>query len=101
MLHEDPYPHLFSLSLCKAAQYNLTQSLARQYGPAGVHCALVVVNEPVSDDKKNANAKSIGEKAWGVFAQDRENWTLEVVIEDREKSVRHEQDLLAFGFQVV
>lgn len=42
-LAKEPYPHVFSLAMCKAAQYNFVGSLHKAYAPQGVHCALIVV----------------------------------------------------------
>lgn len=42
-LAKNPYPHMFSLALCKAAQYNFVGSLFKAYEPKGVHCGLLVV----------------------------------------------------------
>lgn len=42
-LAKTPYPHVFSLALCKAAQYNFVDSLFKAFEPKGVHCGLLVV----------------------------------------------------------
>ncbi|GME24785.1 putative short-chain alcohol protein [Neofusicoccum parvum] len=83
MLHNDPWPQLFSLSLSKAAQYNLTHSLAREFGPQGVHCALVKVCAQITDDQEYCNPTNIAERTWDLFTQDKESWTLEVEIKEQ------------------
>ncbi|KAL1625121.1 hypothetical protein SLS56_007466 [Neofusicoccum ribis] len=83
MLHNDPWPQLFSLSLSKAAQYNLTQSLAREFGPQGVHCALVKVCAQITDDQEYCNPTNIAERTWDLFTQDKESWILEVEIKEQ------------------
>lgn len=42
-LAKDPYPHVFSLAMCKAAQYNFVWSLWKKNRGLGVHCGLLVV----------------------------------------------------------
>ena len=63
-LYKDPFPGLFSLAACKAAQYNLTHSLHKAYGRHGIHCALIVVEGAVNDNAKVTTAGHIAENTF-------------------------------------
>lgn len=65
-IHHLPFPPFFSLSLSKAAQYNLAGSLAAVYGPKGVHVGMVVVNGLVAPEGE-MSAESIAKVLWGVY----------------------------------
>jgi hypothetical protein len=80
LLYKEPYPSFFSLSLVKAAQRNLVQSLDMVYRAQGIHIALVSVGGIVGVEKKNLNPRFIAERAWDLFAQEKANWRLEVEI---------------------
>ena len=80
MLPHYPIPQLFALSLAKAAQRNLVQSLNMTYGPQGIHVGLINVGGPVSPEDKVWNPTNIASKTWDWFAQSREQPTLEVTI---------------------
>jgi hypothetical protein len=67
LLHVEPIPDLFSLSLVKTAQRNLLQSLHQVYNSARLHIGLVLVGGYVSDDAKNLNPTSIAEHTWDFF----------------------------------
>jgi len=84
LLYEEPFPQLFSLSTCKAAQYNLVHSLYKEFGPKGVHCALVVIGGVVNDDAKVTTAAKIAEEAWGLYSQEEGKWSLSVTVLDPE-----------------
>ncbi|SMQ47446.1 unnamed protein product [Zymoseptoria tritici ST99CH_3D7] len=68
-LHKNPFPQFFSLASCKAAQYNLTHSLHKEYGPKGVHSAAIVVEGRVSDEAKVTTARNIAKEAWKLYQQ--------------------------------
>lgn len=70
------------LSLTKAAQRNLSESLAKVYGPQGVHIGLVIVAGMVAPDNKKLNPLHIAEKTFEFYNQERDEWTLEVVIRE-------------------
>lgn len=82
MLAKDPFPAMFSLAACKAAQYSLTHSLHKEFEPKGVHCALVVVGGTVSDESKVTNARNIAEETWKLFRTPRGKGELEVFLND-------------------
>jgi methylmalonyl-CoA mutase cobalamin-binding subunit len=82
LLPQEPRPEVFVLSLTKAAQRNLADSLWQVYGPQGVHIGLVVVGGPVSPNNKKLNPVHIAEKTWELYAQEKGAWTLEVEIRE-------------------
>lgn len=84
LLCKEPFPNLFSLSACKAAQQNLVHSLYKEYGPKGVHCALVIIGGVVKDDAKLTTSSKIAEEFWGLFSQPSGKWELEVEMLDPE-----------------
>ena len=67
MLPHHPMPPYFSLSLVKAAQRNLMQSLHLTYAPQGVHVGVINVGGPVSEEQEAWNPANIAEKAWNWF----------------------------------
>ena len=81
-LPESPEPALFVLSLTKAAQRNLAQSLAKVYGAQGVHVGLVVVAGIVGPENKKLNPTNIAERTWEFYGQEKDKWTLEVIIKE-------------------
>ncbi|KAK4041220.1 hypothetical protein C8A01DRAFT_34741 [Parachaetomium inaequale] len=72
-----PIPQLFALSLVKAAQRNLVQSLNLTYAPSGVHVGVINVAGAVSPDEPERNPTNIAAKTWEWFEEGRE---FEVVI---------------------
>ncbi|KAK0658052.1 hypothetical protein B0T16DRAFT_503057 [Cercophora newfieldiana] len=68
-LPHHPIPQFFALSLVKAAQRNLVQSLHLTYAPQGVHVGVINVGGPVSPDHEAWNPSNIAEKTWGWFEQ--------------------------------
>jgi NAD(P)-dependent dehydrogenase (short-subunit alcohol dehydrogenase family) len=64
LLPQQPIPFLFNLSLAKAAQRNLMQSLNQTYAPEGVHVGMIVVGGQVSPDAETLNPSNIAEKTW-------------------------------------
>lgn len=75
-ISRDPVTQIFTLSLVKAAQRNLTQSLAQVYGPQGVHVGMVRVMGVV--DPKTLSPESIAEKAWELFDEPKDRQTFEM-----------------------
>jgi hypothetical protein len=71
---------IFPLSLVKAAQRNLCQSLAEIYAPQGVHVGMVRVMGVVGPDAKGTNPKHIAEVAYELFEEDKEKKTFEVEV---------------------
>ena len=69
MLPHHPIPPFFSLSLVKAAQRNLMQSLHLTYAPQGVHVGVINVGGPVSKEHEVWNPGNIAEKTWNWFEE--------------------------------
>lgn len=67
-IHHTPFPPFFSLSLSKAAQFNLAGSLAAVYGPMGVYVGMVVVNGLVAPEGE-ISADNIAEALWRVYEE--------------------------------
>lgn len=82
MLYKSPFPAMFSLAACKAAQYNMVHSLHKEFEPKGVACGLIVVGGRVSDESKVTNARNCAEETWKLFSQERGQGDLEVVMMD-------------------
>lgn len=80
LLPQHPIPQLFALSLVKAAQRNLMQSLSLTYVSEGVHLGLINVGGPVSPEHETWNPTNIAAKAWDWFAESKDNSTFEVLI---------------------
>jgi NAD(P)-dependent dehydrogenase (short-subunit alcohol dehydrogenase family) len=68
------------LSLAKAAQFNLAQSLAQVYNPQGIHVGVVVVGGVVQDSNPRLNAKNIAMQTWGFYDQPKDLQTFAVEI---------------------
>ncbi|KAI1361609.1 NAD(P)-binding protein [Xylaria arbuscula] len=64
LLHVEPDPELFALSLVKAAQRNLVQSLASSYAASGVRIGMILVSGHVGPDEEVRNPTNIAQKAW-------------------------------------
>lgn len=71
----DPIPSSFSLSMMKAAQNNFLGSLAKVAGPKGVHVGRIDINGVVRDEEEVRNAKHISEQLWGLYQQDKDEWS--------------------------
>jgi NAD(P)-dependent dehydrogenase (short-subunit alcohol dehydrogenase family) len=76
-LPQHPIPQLFALSLVKAAQRNLVQSLNLTYAPEGVHVGVINVAGQVSPEDPVRNPENIAAQTWKWFEQGTE---FEVVI---------------------
>ncbi|KAK0705834.1 hypothetical protein B0T21DRAFT_299016 [Apiosordaria backusii] len=79
-LPHHPIPQLFNLSLVKAAQRNLAQSLNLTYASEGVHIGVINVAGQVSPEDKVRNPTRIAAKTWEWFEGAREKPNFEVVI---------------------
>jgi NAD(P)-dependent dehydrogenase (short-subunit alcohol dehydrogenase family) len=77
----DPVPQLVSLSLVKAAQRNMVQSLNRAYGDSGVQIGLVTVQGQVAPENKFLNPTNIAAKTVEFWDKSDKN-ELEVKIEE-------------------
>jgi NAD(P)-dependent dehydrogenase (short-subunit alcohol dehydrogenase family) len=79
-LPQQPIPAFFALSLVKAAQRNLVQSLSMTYTPEGVHVGVINVTGPVTPQDACRNPQNIAEKAWEWFDEAKTNPCFEVMI---------------------
>ncbi|KAK3369265.1 hypothetical protein B0T24DRAFT_632237 [Lasiosphaeria ovina] len=75
-----PIPQLFALSLVKAAQLNLVQSLSLTYTPEGVHVGVINVAGQVSPEDELRNPNNIAQKTWEWFEAAWETPSFEVKI---------------------
>ncbi len=66
-LPQHPIPQLFALSLVKAAQRNLVQSLNMTYAPEGVHIGVINVAGIVTPDEPERNPTNIAARTWEWF----------------------------------
>ena len=96
-LYKDPFPRLFSLATCKAAQFNLLTSLHKEYEPQGVHCAIVPVGGKVSDDAEVTNAANVAEELWKLYSQPKGQGQLCVEMLDPEyaKHIKSRETMVA------
>jgi hypothetical protein len=78
LLHDDPIPILFSLSLVKAAQRTLVLTLQRLY--ADVHIALLYVGGAVSPEEEVRNPANIAKQLWKLYAQEKTQWAGEMTL---------------------
>ncbi|KAF2109446.1 hypothetical protein BDV96DRAFT_502560 [Lophiotrema nucula] len=78
MLPQHPIPFLFALSLVKAAQRNLVQSLSMTY--ESILIGLINVGGQVSPDAEVHNPTNIAAKAWEWYSQSKEQKSFEVLI---------------------
>ncbi|KAL7920120.1 NAD(P)-binding protein [Trichoderma austrokoningii] len=79
-LPETPVADLFSLSLTKASQKNLTLSLRDKFADQGIHVCLLAVAGTVRDENPNLNNKNVACKAWDLYNQEKSAWTKEIRI---------------------
>ncbi|KAL6872118.1 dehydrogenase [Trichoderma novae-zelandiae] len=79
-LPETPLEDLFSLSLTKASQKNLTLSLRQKFASLGIHICLLAVAGTVADENPNLNKKNVANKAWELYNQDKSAWAEEIRI---------------------
>jgi NAD(P)-dependent dehydrogenase (short-subunit alcohol dehydrogenase family) len=70
-LYKNPHPQFFALAMVKAAQVNLAGSLAKEYGPEGVHVGTVAVGGYVSPESEVFSPKKIAEAFWRLYEQER------------------------------
>lgn len=80
LLPQHPIPQLFALSLVKAAQRNMVQSLQLQFGPEGVHIGVINVQGVVSPEDPERNPTLIATKTWEWFVNAKEKPAFEVVV---------------------
>jgi NAD(P)-dependent dehydrogenase (short-subunit alcohol dehydrogenase family) len=75
-LYKNPVPQFFALAMMKAAQVNLAGSLAKEYGPNGVHVGTVAVGGYVSPDSDVFSPAKIAETFWKLYKQEKDQWEL-------------------------
>ncbi|KAN0115521.1 putative NADP(+)-dependent dehydrogenase [Hyaloscypha variabilis] len=85
LLPHDPVPFVFPLSLVKASQRNLAQSLALTY--PDVHVALLNVGGPVSWEDRWFNPPAIAKKFWELYTQEKDKWTLDLDLLAEESEI--------------
>jgi NAD(P)-dependent dehydrogenase (short-subunit alcohol dehydrogenase family) len=73
-LYKNPHPQFFALAMMKAAQVNLAGSLAKEYGPKGVHVGTVAVGGHVTPESEVFSPKKIAERFWVLYGQEKERW---------------------------
>lgn len=66
-LPHSPVPELLSLSLVKAAQRNMVQSLRMAFEGKGVHVGLISVEGQVGPDEEERNPKEIARRTVGFW----------------------------------
>lgn len=76
IIHQ-PFAPVFSLSMAKAAQANMTKLLAEENKDV-VHVALVTVAGVVSMEEKVSNPPNIASKFWELYEQEKGNWEFEM-----------------------
>ncbi|KAJ6445040.1 short-chain alcohol protein [Purpureocillium lavendulum] len=69
LLPKFPIADLFVLSMVKAAQRNMMQSLSDVYAPQGVHVGVIAVGGPVDPSAPTLNPPNIAARAWEFFNQ--------------------------------
>lgn len=78
LLHDDPVPILFSLSIVKAAQRTLALTLQRAY--PDIHVALLLIGGAVGFEEEVRNPANVAEELWKLYAQRKEEWAVEVIM---------------------
>ena len=76
IIHQPSAP-VFSLSMAKAAQANLTKLLAEENKDI-VHVALVTVSGVVSMEEEVNNPPNIASKFWKLYEQKKGSWDFEI-----------------------
>lgn len=75
-LYKNPRVTHFLLAIMKSGQVSLTGSLAKEYGPKGVHVANVAVGGFVGPDKGIFSPAKIAEVYWRLYEQQESEWEL-------------------------
>lgn len=79
-LSRDPLPQIFTLSLVKAAQRDLTHSLSQIYDPQGVHVGMIRVMGAVDPAAATLSPNSIDAKVWELFNESQDKQTFEIEV---------------------
>lgn len=56
----------------------LAQSLAREFGPQGIHVAHIIIDGMIGDGQARLSPDAIAESYWHLHAQPPTTWTLEL-----------------------
>ncbi|KAG6005382.1 hypothetical protein E4U43_000595 [Claviceps pusilla] len=78
----DPEPSSFVLSIAKAAQRNLTESLAKVFHCEGVHFGLVTLAGMVTPKNTVLNPENVAKKTYELYAQEQGSWALETYMRE-------------------
>ncbi|KUJ13098.1 putative short-chain alcohol dehydrogenase [Mollisia scopiformis] len=78
LLWKQPVPFVFSLSLVKASQRNLVETMKMTF--PDIHIALLNVGGVVSPEDTYLNPPAIAEKFWELYAQEKSAWTFDLEI---------------------
>ncbi|KAL2065550.1 hypothetical protein VTL71DRAFT_3220 [Oculimacula yallundae] len=73
-VYKSSLPTHLSLSLNKAAQFNLTENLTKTFEPQGVHVSVVVINKVITFDDHLANPARIAQEYWKMYKQEEDKW---------------------------
>jgi len=76
IIHQ-PFAPVFSLSMAKAAQANLTKLLAEECKDV-VHVALVTIGGQVAPTEEVNNPENIATRFWALYEQKKGNWDYEM-----------------------
>ena len=76
IIHQ-PFAPVFSLSMAKAAQANMTKLLAEENKDI-VHVALVTIGGQVSMEEKVAHPPNVASKFWELYEQKKGSWEFEI-----------------------
>lgn len=68
-MYRDPQPRLFSIAACRAAQHNILDSCAKEFGPQGVHCGVIDIEHDLEGSFPVCNAQIVAEQAWEFYNQ--------------------------------
>jgi NAD(P)-dependent dehydrogenase (short-subunit alcohol dehydrogenase family) len=80
LLPQHPIPQLFVLSLVKAAQRNMLQSMQMTYEPEGVFVGVINIQGQVSPEHETLNPTNIAQKTWEWFSTSKGSSNFEVII---------------------
>jgi NAD(P)-dependent dehydrogenase (short-subunit alcohol dehydrogenase family) len=87
-LYHYPIADFFSLSMQKAAQFNLAGSLNQVLAPQGVHVGSVDIGGVVTDEDPVLNSRNIAEQFWKLYQQDKEQWMFDVKLGDIQEFIK-------------
>lgn len=79
-LWDRPISAFFSLSMQKAAQYNLALSLKQILASKGVHVASVNIEGLINVDDPVLNPTAIADNLYKLYEQDQSDWQWEICL---------------------